>query len=48
MMAIDDLLATISTLQRNDLERWISEELVAPRQDAGLSCSRIWNARGSV
>lgn len=34
MMAIDDLLATISMLQRNDLERWISEELVAPEQAA--------------
>ena len=48
MMAIDDLLATISTLQRSDLERWISEELVAPQQDAGSSRSRTWNARGSV
>ena len=47
MMAIDDLLATISTLQRNDLERWISEELVAPQQDAGslsfseMECARV-------
>ena len=47
MTAIDDLLATISTLQRSDLERWISEELVAPRQDAGslsfsaMECARV-------
>jgi chaperone modulatory protein CbpM len=47
MMAIDDLLATISTLQRRDLERWISEELVAPQQDAGSllfsdrECARV-------
>lgn len=47
MMAIDDLLATISTLQRNDLERWISEELVSPQQDAGsllfsdMECARV-------
>lgn len=47
MMAIDDLLRTISTLQRGDLERWISEELVAPQQDAGslwfsdMECARV-------
>ena len=47
MMAIDDLLATISTLQRSDLDRWISEELVAPEQDAGsllfsdMECARV-------
>lgn len=47
MTAIDDLLAAISTLQRNDLERWISEGLVAPRQDAGrllfsdMECARV-------
>ena len=47
MTAIDDLLATISTLQRSDLERWISEELVAPQQDAGsllfsdMECARV-------
>jgi chaperone modulatory protein CbpM len=31
MMAIDDLLATIPTLQRGDLEGWIRDELVAPQ-----------------
>lgn len=47
MMAIDDLLATISALQRNDLERWISENLVTPQQDAGsllfsdMECARV-------
>jgi chaperone modulatory protein CbpM len=47
MMTIDDLLATISTLQRRDLECWISDELVVPQQDAGLllfsdmECARI-------
>jgi chaperone modulatory protein CbpM len=47
MMAIDDLLAAILTLQRNDLERWISEELVAPQPEAGtllfsdMECARV-------
>lgn len=47
MMAIDDLLATISILQRSDLERWISEELVVPEQDRGallfsdMECARV-------
>ena len=47
MMAIDDLLAAISTLQRSDLERWISEELVAPQQAGGslvfsdMECARV-------
>lgn len=47
MMALDDLLATISTLQRGDLERWISEELVTPQQDgealvfSDIECARV-------
>lgn len=47
MMAVDDLLATISALQRSDLERWVSEELVVPEQDRGsltfsdMECARI-------
>lgn len=47
MMAIDDLVAAISALQRSDLERWISEELVAPQQDAEslqfseMECARV-------
>ena len=46
MMAIDDLLATLSALQRADLERWIREELVV-EQDGGsltfsdMECARI-------
>ena len=45
MMAIDDLLATIPSLQRGDLEGWIRDELVAPQQDAGLSFSDMECAR---
>jgi chaperone modulatory protein CbpM len=45
MMAFDDLLATIPLLQRDDLERWIREELVAPQRDAGLSFSDMECAR---
>lgn len=47
MMDVDDLLATISALQRSDLERWISEELVAPQRNEGslmfsdMECARI-------
>jgi chaperone modulatory protein CbpM len=47
MMTIDGLLAAISTLHRNDLERWISEELVTPQPDGGslvfsdMECARI-------
>jgi chaperone modulatory protein CbpM len=46
-MAVDDLLAAISALQRSDLETWIRDELVAPRQDAGtllfsdMECARV-------
>jgi len=45
MMAIDDLLAAIPSLQRGDLERWIREELVVPQQDADLSFSDMECAR---
>jgi chaperone modulatory protein CbpM len=47
MMAIDDLVAAISALQRSDLEGWIREELVAPQWDAGtlsfsaMECARV-------
>jgi chaperone modulatory protein CbpM len=47
MMAIDDLLAAIPTLLRSDLDRWISEELIAPEQNAGalsfseMECARV-------
>ena len=35
MMRVDDLVEAISALQRSDLEAWIREELVTPRQEAG-------------
>ena len=35
MMRIDDLVERIAALQRSDLEAWIRDELVVPRQDAG-------------
>ena len=47
MIAIDDLVAAISTLQRHDLEAWIIEELVVPQQEAGtmhftdMECARV-------
>ena len=47
MMRVDDLVATISSLQRSDLEAWIREELVVPRQEAGtllftdMDCARV-------
>lgn len=47
MMTVDELLATISTLQRGDLERWVSEELVVPQQDeetlmfSDMECARV-------
>ena len=47
MMRIDDLVAAISALQRSDLEAWIREELVVPRQEAGtllftdMECARV-------
>ena len=36
MISIDDLVGTISPLQRSDLETWIREELVVPRQEAEM------------
>ena len=47
MMRVDDLVEAISALQRSDLEAWIREELVAPRQEAGtllfgdMECARV-------
>ena len=35
MMRIDDLVERITALQRSDLEAWIRDELVVPRQDSG-------------
>ena len=45
MIAIDDLLTTIPSLQRGDLEGWIRDELVAPQRDADLSFSDMECAR---
>ena len=47
MMRVDDLVEAISALQRSDLEAWIREELVTPRQEAGtllftdMECARV-------
>ena len=47
MMRFDDLVAAISALQRSDLEAWIREEMVVPRQEAGallftdMECARV-------
>jgi chaperone modulatory protein CbpM len=47
MMRVDDLVAAIAALQRRDLEAWIREGLVVPRQDAGtplfseMECARV-------
>lgn len=47
MMAGDDLVAAIAALQRSDLDAWIREELVVPRQEAGtplfndMECARV-------
>ncbi|KQU85716.1 hypothetical protein ASD12_31340 [Mesorhizobium sp. Root102] len=34
MIGVDDLVERIAALQRSDLEAWIRDELVVPRQDA--------------
>ncbi|MHA1547363.1 MAG: chaperone modulator CbpM [Alphaproteobacteria bacterium] len=47
MMRLDDLVAAISALQRSDLEVWIHEEFVTPRQEVGtllftdMECARV-------
>jgi chaperone modulatory protein CbpM len=47
MMRADDLVAAIADLQSSDLEAWIREELVGPRQDTGtqffsdMECARV-------
>jgi len=47
MIDFDDLVAAISALQRSDLEAWIHEEMVVPRQEAGallfteMECARV-------
>jgi chaperone modulatory protein CbpM len=47
MTRVDDLVEAISALQHSDLEAWIREELVVPRQEAGallftdMECARV-------
>ena len=47
MMRMEDLVATISALQRSDLEAWISEQLVVPQHESGtflfsdMECARV-------
>ena len=47
MMRAEDLVAAISALQRSDLEAWIRDEMVVPRQEAGallfsnMECARV-------
>lgn len=47
MIRVDDLVESICALQRSDLEAWIREELVVPRQEAGtlffgdMECARV-------
>lgn len=47
MISVDNLVEAISALQRSDLEDWIGEELVVPRQEAGtllftnMECARV-------
>ena len=47
MMRVDELVAAISDLRRSDLEAWIREEMVTPRQEAGTllftdtECARV-------
>ena len=47
MKRVDDLVAAISALQRSDLEAWIRQELVVPRQEGGtllftdMECARV-------
>jgi chaperone modulatory protein CbpM len=47
MIDVEELTAAISALQRSDLENWIREELVVPREAAGalfftdMECARV-------
>jgi chaperone modulatory protein CbpM len=47
MMGLDELVAATPALQRSDLEIWIGQELVTPRQEAGtllftdMECARV-------
>src|SRR6185295_8759659 len=47
MMRVEELVAEVASLQQSDLEVWIREELVLPRQEAGtllftdMECARV-------
>jgi len=47
MTNIEELVERIEALQRRDLDAWIAEELVAPREEAGalvfseMECARV-------
>jgi chaperone modulatory protein CbpM len=47
MMRVDDLVEQITALQRSDLEAWIGEEIVSPKEEAGTllftdaECARV-------
>ncbi len=47
MMRAEDLVAAIAGLQRSDLDAWVREELVTPREEAGIllfqemECARV-------
>ena len=47
MMRVEDLVERIADLQRSDLDAWIDDELVAPREEAGtllfsdMECARV-------
>lgn len=47
MMRVEEILDQISALQQNDLDAWISEELISPQEETGMllfsdmECARI-------
>jgi chaperone modulatory protein CbpM len=47
MIGVDDLVAAIAALQRSDLEAWIEQQFVVPREEGGAlvftdqDCARI-------
>ena len=45
MMRVDELVATIPSLQRSDLEAWIRDALVAPEAEtllfSEMECARV-------
>jgi chaperone modulatory protein CbpM len=47
MMGLDELVAAIAALQRSDLDAWIEQQFVVPRQEGGAlvltdqDCARV-------